>query len=301
MIRLVHQKSGTTHALTGLTGVTGTVSCVFTATAAFAAGDTFTVDGELYTVQLSNGEAAEDSLFVSGAAVPVIVDTGAKKVNFKSAGSSVKLPAETTALLKIFTSNSTFTAPQKGKYRITVIGGGGNGCNDYVSDAGGGGGGSGGVAQSVLSLDTTTSYQITVSSAQTSFGNLLTGVKGNNSNSKSGGSGGTASGGEFNFKGQTGKSGRHSDTSNYDYGGDGAGYSSTAIAQIPFLSSKGGDGGVFRVGGEGNQDIGLSPTAPSKMGFFPYGCGSGGMGSIYADNRPNYGATGAVIIEFVLE
>ena len=83
---LTHQKSGTTHALTGLTGVSGTVSCVFTATAAFAAGDTFTVDGELYTVQLSNGEAAEDSLFVSGAAVPVIVDTGAKKVNFKAGG-----------------------------------------------------------------------------------------------------------------------------------------------------------------------------------------------------------------------
>ena len=42
---LTHQKSSNVHQLTGLTGVTGTVSCVFTATAAFTAGDTFTVDG----------------------------------------------------------------------------------------------------------------------------------------------------------------------------------------------------------------------------------------------------------------
>lgn len=84
--QLSHSKSGTTHALTGLSGVSGTVSAVFTATAAYTAGDTFTVDGTAYTVQLSNGETAEDNLFVAGAAVPIVLDTAGKKVNFKAGG-----------------------------------------------------------------------------------------------------------------------------------------------------------------------------------------------------------------------
>lgn len=87
---LSYSKSDTTHALTGLSGVSGTVSCVFTATAAYSAGDTITVDGTAYTIQLSNGEAAEDNLFVSGASVPVVIDTAGKKVNFKAAGASRK-------------------------------------------------------------------------------------------------------------------------------------------------------------------------------------------------------------------
>lgn len=83
---LTHSKYGTTHNLAGLSGVSGTVSCVFKATAAFNAGDTIRVDNTGYTIQLSNGEEADDNLFVSGATVAVIVDTGAKKVNFKSGG-----------------------------------------------------------------------------------------------------------------------------------------------------------------------------------------------------------------------
>lgn len=83
---LTHSKYGTTHNLAGLSGVSGTVSCVFKATAAFNAGDTIRVDNTGYTIQLSNGEDPEDNLFVSGATVAVIVDKGAKKVNFKSGG-----------------------------------------------------------------------------------------------------------------------------------------------------------------------------------------------------------------------
>lgn len=114
MRQLGYSKSGTTHALTGLTGVTGTVSCVFTATAAFSAGDTFTVDGTPYTIQLSNGETAEDNLFVSGAAVSIIVDTGAKKVNFKSGGglSASKLALATAAAADVL-SGKTFYAGDK--------------------------------------------------------------------------------------------------------------------------------------------------------------------------------------------
>lgn len=87
---LTHQKSGTAHALEGLAGINGIVAGIFTATAGFAAGDTITVDGTAYAIQLSNGEAAEDNLFVSGASVPVVIDTAGKKVNFKAAGASRK-------------------------------------------------------------------------------------------------------------------------------------------------------------------------------------------------------------------
>lgn len=83
---LSYYKSGVTHYLTGLSGLSGTVSCVFKATANFNAGDTIRIDSTAYTIQLSNGEAAEDNLFVSGATVAVIVDKGNYRVNFKAGG-----------------------------------------------------------------------------------------------------------------------------------------------------------------------------------------------------------------------
>ena len=83
---LSYYKSGVTHYLTGLSGLSGTVSCVFKATANFNAGDTIRIDSTAYTIQLSNGEEADDNLFVSGATVAVIVDKGNYRVNFKSGG-----------------------------------------------------------------------------------------------------------------------------------------------------------------------------------------------------------------------
>ena len=84
---LSHSKSGTVHRLTGLpSSSSGLVSAVFTATASYAAGDTMTVDNVPYSIQLSNGEEAEDNLFVSGATVAVIVDKGNYRANFKSGG-----------------------------------------------------------------------------------------------------------------------------------------------------------------------------------------------------------------------
>lgn len=88
--RLDYSKSGTVHTLSGLGGASGLISCIFTATAAFATGDTVTVDGTSYTLKLTNGEKAEDNLFVSGAVVPCIVDTAGKTVNFKAGGGGYK-------------------------------------------------------------------------------------------------------------------------------------------------------------------------------------------------------------------
>lgn len=87
---LTHAKTGTVHALTGLNGATGILSCQFKATAAFAAGNTLKVDGTSYTIKLTNGEDAEDNLFVSGAIVSCIVDTAGKTVNFKAGGGGYK-------------------------------------------------------------------------------------------------------------------------------------------------------------------------------------------------------------------
>lgn len=105
---LGYSKSGTTHKLTGLSGVSGTVSAVFTATAGFSAGDTFTVEGTPYTIQLSNGETAEDNLFVSGATVSVIIDTEAQKINFKAAGGGMKFnPAYLQSTMFVYTEDKS--------------------------------------------------------------------------------------------------------------------------------------------------------------------------------------------------
>lgn len=87
---LTHAKTGTVHALTGLNGAAGILSCQFKATAAFAAGNTLKVDGTSYTIKLTNGEDAEDNLFVAGAIVSCIVDTSGKTVNFKAGGGGYK-------------------------------------------------------------------------------------------------------------------------------------------------------------------------------------------------------------------
>lgn len=86
MLVLTYGKAGTNHTLSGLSGAAGTLSCVFTASADYAKGDTFTVDGESYTVKQQNGEEAGDKLFAAGAVVSCIIDTAGKTVNFKSGG-----------------------------------------------------------------------------------------------------------------------------------------------------------------------------------------------------------------------
>ena len=91
---LTHSKSGTVHYLAYSGAVSGIISCVFTATADYMTGDTVVMAinnlSSLYQIQLTNGEAAEDNLFVSGAVVPCIVDTAGKTVNFKAGGGGYK-------------------------------------------------------------------------------------------------------------------------------------------------------------------------------------------------------------------
>lgn len=294
---LSHQKSGTVHQLTGLSGASGTVSAVFTAAASYASGDTVTVDGESYTIQLSNGETAEENLFVAGAAVPVVLDTAGKKVNFKPAGGQ-KLPAETLAIVKIFTANDTFTVPQTGNYRITVIGPGGKGGYAQSANKSGFGGGAGGAAQIIQKLSRGESFPVTVNESNSSFGSLVSATAGKSGGKwdEAPGTGGTGSGGT-SYQGGSGKS---KSSEIQTQGTDGGCYTSEQAAVMAALSETGGKGG--------DQEDGKIPCTVSKAGFAPFGCGGGGGGYQYSGTAGDWsgrrdggeGFGGAVIIELVL-
>lgn len=310
---LQYAKSGTTHQLTGLTAVSGVVSCVFTATANFAEGDTVTVDGTAYTIQLSSGDAPADKLFVSGATVSVILDTAGKKVNFKSAG-GVKLPAGTFVIVDWFMLNGTFVVPISGTYRITVVGHGGAGGKARYdpSDSkyyGGGGGGSGGACYLILDLVKGAEYSITVTTSLSSFGSLLTAKSGKNASNEMAGDYGASSGG-VSLTCRKGDKGFTNDYPAY-YGTDGGdgGYISgstlfkgTEIYNGAYHGYEDAFGG-FSVDSNNNN-------SGSNFLFYPFGVGGGGGAHVRIDDDSytidaygsgGDGGHGAVIIEFLLE
>ena len=315
---LTHSRSapGRFHALTGLNGATGALSCQFKATAAFAAGDTVKVDGTAYTVKLQNGETAEDKLFVSGALVSCIIDTAGKTVNFKAAGGQ-KLPAGTTAIVKLFTKNGTFTVPQTGNYKLTAIGKGGDGGKVYCTIASGwrsgGGGGAGGVAVKTVKLSKGASYAVTVSRAVSSFGSLVSATAGGNGgyveeyadSNGAGGAGGTGTGGDKNYT-----PGVAALTGSGSHGGDGGCYSAVQGAECPYLTTQPAPGG----GGVEEEDSYYPLTTNSKGennnflsvgGFASYGCGGGGAAGNKqdegeGDTLAGTGTGGVVAVELVL-
>ena len=313
---LSHAKSGTVHTLTGLSGKTGVLSCQFKATAAFAAWDTVKVDGTAYTVKLQNGETAEDKLFVSGALVSCIIDTAGKTVNFKAAGGQ-KLPAGTTAIVKLFTKNGTFTVPQTGNYKLTAIGKGGDGGKAYCTIASGwrsgGGGGAGGAAVKTVKLSKGASYAVTVSSAVSSFGSLVSATAGGNGgyveetpdSNGAGGAGGMGTGGDKNYT-----PGVAALTGSGGHGGDGGCYSAAQGAECPYLTTRPASGG----GGVEEEDSYYPLTTNSKGennnflsvgGFASYGCGGGGAAGNKqdegeGDTLAGTGTGGVVVVELVL-
>lgn len=284
----------TSHNLTGLSDISGIIPCTFRPTWSFHAGDTIRIDGTAYSIQLSNGEEAGDNLFVSGAAVSVIVDKDYQRVNFKAAG-GVKLPAGSIVIVNRFTANGQFTVPATGTYRITAIGPGGDGGNSYYNRSNGyrnsgGGGGSGGVAVLTSALSKGEVYPVTVSAAQCSFGSLISATTGKAGDYTPGGAGGTAAGGDTNFSGNYGENGKAE--MNAVSGGGGAGYTEEQIATVPALSFTGGAGGD-----ETPSDGADVPGA----GWSSAGLGGGGAGCDRSARSGGTGGNGAVIIELVLE
>ena len=308
---LTHVKSGVNHELTGLNGAEGLLSCQFKATAGYnAALDTLTVDGVSYTIKLSSGEKAEDNLFVSGAIVSCIVDTSGKTVNFKAAGGQ-KLPAGTTAIVKTFTANGTFTVPQTGKYRVTVFGKGGNGSDSYATSSAfrynGTGGGAGGIAVSILSLAKGDAYPVTVTGSTSSFGSLLSAAAGKDGSDDTAGTGGAAAGG--NLLAENGENGTAGDGAYPWGGGAGGGYSANAVSMSPFASDSGGTGGDSASVSSGSREPGKTQKL-TGYGLPAFGTGGGGGG--YESSGYNAfvyvralagaeGMPGAVIVEAAIE
>lgn len=122
----------------------------------------------------------------------------------------------------LFTSSTNFSPEKSGYYKVICVGSGGtSGINSNSALNGG----SGGVAISTLKLDKTHSYSISITNGTAIFnGETLASaitatagenavITGNTVNRRPG-NGGTASGGDFNYPGRSGKSG------NITYGAD---------------------------------------------------------------------------------
>ena len=107
----------------------------------------------------------------------------------------------------VFTSSTTFTPDKSGYYKVIVVGAGG--AYDYTGTTGNfcyASGGAGGVAIKNMHLLSTQEYTIDIERGNSTFnGNLVAtaGGKGDSfpPSSATGGAGGTASGGDFNYDG----------------------------------------------------------------------------------------------------
>lgn len=110
--------------------------------------------------------------------------------------------------IRVITATGTYTPEKTGLYKVICVGAGGKGV---VVESGGsymGGGGGGGVAIKTLRLVKSTSYNITIGTTA-SFSNTLTATAGSSPMVVSGvetpGKGGTATGGDNNFTGESGE------------------------------------------------------------------------------------------------
>lgn len=114
--------------------------------------------------------------------------------------------------IRIVTSTGTFKPEKTGLYKVICVGAGGDGNNYRSSDSAHAlaSGGGGGVAIKTLRLLSTTSYNVTVGTTAsfTHESGSLTATAGSTGTPRDviGGTGGTASGGDFNYTGTNGSS-----------------------------------------------------------------------------------------------
>jgi hypothetical protein len=106
--------------------------------------------------------------------------------------------------IRIITTTGKFTPEKTGIYKVICVGAGGDGYPSPTQVSAGGGGG---VAIKTLRLLSTTSYNVTVNDAASSFAynsTALTASSGEDGDKNESGGGGSASGGDSNYVGTSG-------------------------------------------------------------------------------------------------
>lgn len=307
---LQYAKSGTTHQLTGLTAVSGVVSCVFTATADFAAGDTVTVDGEAYEIKLSNGDIPGNDMFASGATISIIVDKKGKKVNFKSGGPKKQIITELIA-----TTQKWVVPSGVRNIKVTVFGAGGGGRYGEAGDGGN-------MDSGTFDVTPGQEYTVTIgkggqgnsytSGGASSFGTLVSASGGATAGGGKGGGAGGAAGGKTN-KGQyggnggtfgkDGAQGTNTVGMGLEFEGSGSGGSKGVKNNNAVSSVRAGGGGSGGYGGNGGRggDTGSDGKTPNEVtvnGGSGGNAGGGGYGAPGGDGGnggtggSNHGCTG---------
>jgi hypothetical protein len=136
------------------------------------------------------------------------VNTAVGNVNTKLTQISTQMQNSKCIPYRVITTSGTYTPEKTGTYMVICVGAGGDGGSESASNVkGGGGGGGGGVAIKTLRLLKTGSYAVTVSTTASftyDSNTIITATSGGRGNYDRESSGGTASGGDYNFNGTGG-------------------------------------------------------------------------------------------------
>lgn len=181
--------------------------------------------------------------------------------------------------MRIITASTSYTPEKTGIYMVICVGEGGDGDGypgTYYQSSGGSGGG---VAIKTLRLESSQLYNVTVSGTA-SFSTLMTATAGGNA----GGSGGTATGGDYNFTGEKGES-QDRYTNDIPARAGSVGVALTGLSQYLRAEVSFTDGTIFSLNWGG-----------SLLGY-----GGGGSGIVHPANGEKYaydqtGQPAAVII-----
>ena len=145
--------------------------------------------------------------------------------------------------IRVITTTNPYVPEKNGIYKVICVGAGGNGgyTNGYSYTAGAGGGG-GGVAIKTMRLSKSTTYNVTINTSSTSFKDTSITLTANCGNAASGstpGTGGTATGGDSNYTGQTG--GKYEEGYAFPQGGSVGVYISDLYREIQGTATVGED------------------------------------------------------------
>lgn len=296
------------------------INVQFVAPAQFTSGETFRFGNQTFT--------PKNASFMNGDFVVIATLVGSQ-IFFRSGGAST--PPSEWEDEGLYTANATLTVLQRGWYRITCIGAGGNGGDGgdgnlydwtdwdegYEAQAGGSGasGGSGAIASAIFLLDRG-NYVITVNGTVSAFAELIAAYAGKEGDNGGwvttagddaspgvGGAGGAveiADGAIIEIS-QAGKKGNNGANPQYGYNAGVAGANGVVTAAshklLSYTAATGGAAGTTsKNGGNGGAGQTGSTSAPRFGGSGAGGGGGSGpskvVGGKYLENYSDGGAGG---------